>query len=130
MGAPTGSWDVLRTTCPRDTACPSGRCPVNRMAAAPDTEFFLMISQTSLLGIHVCAAACSGVSCGSSLVGPTARGSISPTDVRSPRDISRIADWPAANVTSMLHSVTLWSLSRQRKVGGVKSGGKFDPDAG
>src|ERR1019366_9799849 len=99
MGAPTGSWDVLRTTWPRDTACPSGRYPVIRMVAAPATEFFLMISQTSLPGIQVCAAACSGVSCGSWLVGPTARGSISPTDIGSPREGRRMGDGPAANGT-------------------------------
>src|ERR1017187_841244 len=100
------------------------------MAAAPDTEFFLMISQAALAGIHVCAAACSGVSCGSWLVGPMARGSISPTDIGSPREVRRMGDGPAAKVTSMPHSVTPWPLSRQRKVGGVKSGGKTDPDAG
>src|ERR1035438_9167896 len=97
MGAPTGSWDVLRTTCPRDTTCPSGRCPVNRMVAAPATEFFLMISQTSLPGIQVCAAACSGLSCGSWLVGPTARGSISPTDIGSLRSVSDVLPMLVAN---------------------------------
>src|SRR5438128_1754999 len=94
------------------------------------TDRCLMADHVTPSGVHVCAAACSGVSFGSSFDGATASGSISPICSRSPGDFTRIDEDRPANVTSINQLLALASESRQRNVGGVISGGKIVPSSG
>ena len=77
-----------------------------------------------------CAAACSGVSLGSSFVLAMHRGSISPMRGRSPRDSACTPADPSANATSIRHTAAVSAASCQKKVGAMISGGKIDPSAG
>src|ERR1035441_8279022 len=132
MGAPAGSGEVSILTWPLETGCfkSASRNPVIAMVAGDPTERFLIASQVPASGIQVCAASCSGVSLGSSLLAETASGSISPMRIGSPADFTWMAGARSGNVMSILHEVTLAAASRQRKVGGVISGGKTEPSAG
>ena len=66
--------------------------------AAPPTERFLMALPTAArAGVQVCAAACSGVRRGGSLVSATQSGSIGPMRRRGPREMARMAGDPSAN---------------------------------
>src|ERR1035441_8836018 len=92
MGAPAGSREVSILTWPLETGCfrSSSRNPVIAKVAGDPTERFLIASQVPASGIQVCAAACSGVSLGSSLLDETASGSISPMRIGSPADLTYI----------------------------------------
>ncbi len=75
-------------------------------------------------------AASSGISLGRWFVAATARGSISPIRTRSPRVFTRIPANPSLNATSIRRSTAIPTVSRQRKTGGVISGGKSDRSSG
>ena len=77
------------------------------------------------------AAACSGVSFGGSFVAPTARGSISPISIGSPRDVAR-RDGAASSPkrTSIVHTRARGLASRHSSLGGGNSGGKTEPSSG
>src|SRR5579872_3133360 len=132
MGAPAGSLDVSILTWPLETRCfrSSSRNPVMAMVAGDPTECVLIAFQVLASGVHVWAAACSGVSLGSSLFFETASGSISPMRIPSPDDFTWMPGAPSGKVMSTAHEITLAAASRQRKVGGVISGGKMEPDTG
>ena len=132
MGAPTGSGDVCRSMCPRDTGWrtfPAAK-PLMVTVAAAETEFFLIAAQAAGSGNQVRASACCGVRLGGRLVGETQRGSISPICIRSPLAATRMAAEPLANATSICQETAPGAGSRQRKVGAAMSGGKTDPSAG
>jgi hypothetical protein len=97
--------------------------------AAASTERALTASQVAAAGFQVRAAACSAVSLGRSFVGPTARGSISPTRILGPSVRSRTGASPEAKATSTRQDVAA-EESRNRKVGASMSSGKIDPSAG
>ena len=97
--------------------------------AAASTERAFTASHVAASGFQVRAAACSGVSFGSSFVGPTARGSISPTRIRGPSVFARRGAPPSPKPTSTCHDVA-FDPSRQRKVGASMSGGKIDSSCG
>src|SRR5664279_948572 len=132
MGAPAGSGEVSILTWPLETGCfrSASRNPVIAMVAGDPTERFLTASQVPASGIQVCAAACSGVSLGGSLLGEAASGSISPMRIPSPDDFTWMPGAPSGKAMSIVHDDTLAAASRQRKVGGVISGGKSEPSAG
>src|ERR1039457_5735513 len=132
MGAPAGSGEVSILTWPLETGClrSSSRNPVIAMVAGDPTECVLIASQVLASGVHVCAAACSGVSLGGSLLGHTAAVSLSPVRIASPDDFTWLPGAPSGKAISTVHDVTLAAASRQRKVGGVISGGKREPSAG
>src|ERR1035437_6722278 len=102
------------------------RKPVIVTSAARSTERFLISAQAPASGIQVRAAACCGVSRGGSLVSETARGSISPIRICSQGQAARRTP-PSENFTSTCHAVASFVESRNRKVGGVISGGKIEP---
>src|ERR1035438_2212085 len=132
MGAPAGSLEVSMLAWPLETGCfrSSSRNPVIATVAGDPTERFLIASQVRASGVHVWATACSGVSLGGSLLAETACGSISPMRIPSPDDFTWMPGAPSGKAMSTVHDVTLAAASRQRKVGGVISGGKREPSAG
>src|SRR5208283_6235548 len=132
MGAPTGSFEVERVTRPWETGLPEALSlrPAILIAAGRSTECRLMVSHVAASGIQVCAAACSLVSEGGSLVSETQRGSISPMRMGSPWELTWIGSEPSAKVMSILQVLADASASRQRKVSGVISGGKMEPSSG
>ena len=102
---------------------------MNVTVAAASIDRAFTVSHAAAVGFQVRAAACSAVSFGSSFVGPTARGSISPTRIRGPSVLARRGSLPSAKLTSTCHDVA-FDPSRQRKVGASMSGGKIDPSCG
>jgi hypothetical protein len=67
-----------------------------------------------------------GVKRGSSFDFEMQSGSIGPIRMRSPRDVAWMGAEPSAKTMSNLQSPAAGTASRQRKVGGVISGGKID----
>src|SRR5208282_1808558 len=124
MGAPTGSFEVESVKRPWETGLAGALSlrPAIITAAGRSTECRLIAAHVAASGIQVCAAACSLVSDGGSLVPETQRGSISPMRMGSPWDLTWIGSEPSAKVTSIRHVFAEASASRQRKVGGVISG--------
>ena len=132
MGAPTGSFDVVSVTRPWDTgvAWPLYLEPAINMVAGRSVECCLIVAHRGASGVQVCAAACSGVREGGWLVSEMQRGSISPIRIGSPWELTWIGSEPSAKVISIRHVLADASASRQRKVGGVISGGKMEPSSG
>src|SRR5208337_229928 len=131
MGAPTGSFEVESVTRPRETGL-SGVLslrPAIATVAWHSTECCLIVAHVAASGVQVCAAACSLVSDGGWLLSDTHRGSISPMRMGSPWELTWIGSDPSAKVISMRHVLAEASASRQRKVGGVISGGKMEPSS-
>ena len=93
-------------------------------------EAFLMDSQVAASGRQLWAAACSAVSSGGRFVGPTARSSIAPISMRSPRATAWMGALPPASATSTVHTVARGLSSRHSRRGGGNSGGKSEPSRG
>ena len=89
-----------------------------------------MAAQVSASGVQVCAAACSGVSLGNSLVGAMHRLSISPICGGCPCDWACKPAEPSAKATSIRQKAASLTASCQRNVGAIMSGGKIDPPWG
>src|ERR1700690_510550 len=130
MGAPTGSFEVWMVTWPLETGVLSLLRPVMVTVAGRWAERRLISAQTAASGAQVREAACSGVNLGGWLVGPMQRGSISPTRIGSPGAWMRRGAAPSEKATSIRQVTAPSAASRQRKVGGAKSGGKMDPSSG
>ena len=134
MGAPTGSFEVADRDLPARDGAPEALVRVacdREHGGRLRVEPFLIASQVAGSGLQVCAAACSGVSFGSSLVFPTARASISPISIGSPRDVARsdgAASWP--KLTSIVQKRARGLASRHSSRGGGNSGGKTEPSSG
>jgi hypothetical protein len=103
--------------------------PIMVTVADCPTERFLIVAQVAASGTQVRAPCSSELSFGSSLVGATHRGSISPTWNLSPRALKRL-ETPSAKWTSTAQATARSSASRQTKVGRAMSGGKTDPSTG
>ena len=119
-------------TLPRETAWSgaSARNPVMVTVAATATDCRLMACQVAGSGFQACAADSGGVSLGGSLVSATQSGSMGPTGRRSPLLVAWIVAGAPPKETSIRQRVTPFPASRQRRVGGVISGGKIDPSSG
>src|ERR1035438_8580240 len=97
--------------------------------AAWFAEPFLTAAQVPASAFHAHEAASLGVSFGSSLLGATQRGSISPIRGRSPLDTAWMPSGPPPNAASIRQNLAPGDGSRHRKVGATISGGKTDPSS-
>src|ERR1035441_9456376 len=131
MGAPTGSSDLEMVTAPPETGTLESLSenPANVMVAGALTERCLILAQASASGLQVLVTFCCGVNSSRSVIGP-ASGSSWPTCRGSPGTSMWIASAWSAKVTSTDQRFAFSPASRQRKVGGVISGGKIEPSSG
>ncbi len=102
--------------------------PVMVSVAGDPVEADWIRSQVAASGVQVQEAACCGVSFGGSLVSLTQSGSIAPRCILSPPETICMAGAPAPKVMSIFQEAA--TPSRQRKLGGVISGGKMEPSSG
>src|SRR5579862_1058544 len=132
MGAPTASFEVEMVTRPCETVTSLllPLMPEIATVAGPSTECILIVAHVAASGVHVCAAACSGVSEGGLFVLEMQRGSISPIRIGSPLELTWRDSELSAKLISMRHVRADDSASRQRKVGAMMSGGKIESDSG
>src|ERR1035437_20167 len=93
------------------------------------SDLLLIFAHVAASGLHVRVAIFLGVNCARSSPEP-AFGSISLTCREYPGASTRIPPLRLAKVTSITHRFALPLSSRQRKVGGVISGGKTEPSSG
>src|SRR5664279_549372 len=118
-------------TLPLDTGSveASSANPVIAMVAGDLTDRCLIFAHVPASGFQIHMAACSGVIVGGAS-SETVRGSIAPFCMCSPGASTRIPSEWSAKETSTTHRFAVLLSSRQRKVGGVISGGNTEPSSG